>query len=414
MKHGLRGAVWGALFGMLLMAASVVMAQAPPAGQINLVAVGDGTLLVKEPPSYAEDPGNWSPMALQDEDPDTGWASSDGDLKPKTFVFELAERSRIDSLGFDTANTESPERSARHVRVEISDSKDAGYIPILSATLEKKTGGQTFRLKTPATGRYLRLTLIDNWGDPRYNELMEFSAWGRQLTHTQPPDNSGAFNSNYGMFRMVQTGATVAGCYEHAEGLIENGGFDGRVLRFTWREGEAGNYRRGPAILIFAADGKSFRGFWASEGVKGFNGVWNGKRVSRKVGACPHWKPGGNAVEQQLASEGRVRLYGILFDTDSARLKDESKTALDQLVATAKARPSWRFLIEGHTDNTGGDAHNQMLSEKRAAAVKDYLVKASVDASHLRTQGFGASRPVGSNDTAAGRSQNRRVEVVRE
>ena len=300
------------------------------------------------------------------------------------------------------------------MRVEISAHQDSGYVRILSATLDKRKDGQTFTLKKPATGRYLRLTLVDNWGDPQYNELMEFSALGRQLTHTPPPDNTGTFTSDFGLFHLQQLGATVSGCYEHKQGVIENGGFDGRVLRFTWREGKKGHYVTGPAILIFPADGKSFRGFWAYTGNKRFDGVWNGKRVSHQVGTCPHWKPGGNAVEAQLASQGRARLYGILFDTDSARLKAESKTTLDELVATAKAHPAWKFLIEGHTDDTGGKAHNQGLSEQRAAAVKDDLVKAGISASRLRTQGFGASRPVASNSTEAGRSQNRRVEVVRE
>ena len=214
------------------------------------------------------------------------------------------------------------------MRVEICKHQDTGYVPVLSATLARQKSDQVFTLKKPATGRYLRLTLVDNWGNTKYNELMEVSAWGRQLTHTPPPDNSGTFKSNYGLFHMLQNGATVAGCYEHDEGLIENGGFDGRVLRFTWRQGKAGHYSSGPAILIFPADGKSFRGFWSYTGNKRFDGVWNGKRVSRKVGTCPNWKPGGNAVEEQLASQGHVRLYGILFDTDSAHLKAESKTAL--------------------------------------------------------------------------------------
>jgi len=132
------------------------------------------------------------------------------------------------------------------------------------------------------------------------------------------------------------------------------------------------------------------------------------------VGSCPYWKPGsGNGVVQQLQSEGRARLYGILFDTDSDHLKDESKPTLDSLVAAARTQPSWNFAIEGHTDNVGGDAHNQTLSEKRALSVKAYLVNAGVDAKRLTTQGFGASHPVASNDTALGRSQNRRVEVVK-
>jgi outer membrane protein OmpA-like peptidoglycan-associated protein len=61
----------------------------------------------------------------------------------------------------------------------------------------------------------------------------------------------------------------------------------------------------------------------------------------------------------------------------------------------------------------GGDAHNQTLSEKRAASVKAYLVAAGVDAKRLTPQGFGASKPVASNDTELGRSQNRRVEIVK-
>jgi outer membrane protein OmpA-like peptidoglycan-associated protein len=136
--------------------------------------------------------------------------------------------------------------------------------------------------------------------------------------------------------------------------------------------------------------------------------------VSKEIGSCPHWKPGaGNGVEQQLKSEGRARLYGILFDRDSDHLKDESKPTLDSLIAAAKEQPTWSFGIEGYTDNVGGDAHNQTLSEKRAASVKAYLVAAGVPASRLTTQGFGTTKPVASNDTELGRSQNRRVEIVK-
>ena len=82
-------------------------------------------------------------------------------------------------------------------------------------------------------------------------------------------------------------------------------------------------------------------------------------------------------------------------------------------MGAAHDQPSWNFAIEGHTDNTGSDAHNQALSEKRAISVKAYLVNAGVNASRLTTQGFGSSRPVASNDTELGRSQNRRVEIVK-
>jgi outer membrane protein OmpA-like peptidoglycan-associated protein len=381
---------------------------------VNLLSWGAGALVVQAPPSYA-DSGDWSPAALLDELPNTGWATRSGDLTPKVFVFELADRSEITSLAFDTAHVENRGRGAKDLRVEISDRKDGGFTEISRPSLAPVLDHQKFVLKAPAAGRYLRLTVLSNWGDDQYMEIMDVYVYGKPLVKRTLPDNTGTFSSSYGDFHMQQTGSAVNGCYEHANGLIENGGFDGRVLRFTWTEGEEGGQRRGgPAIMIFSDDGQSFAGYWWNEGNTSGSpaGGWAGTRVSSQIGSCPNWKP-GNGVVEQLETEGRARLYGILFDTDSDHLKDESKPTLDSLVAAASTQPSWNFAIEGYTDNIGGDAHNQTLSEKRAISVKAYLVNAGVDAKRLTTQGFGASHPVSSNDTALGRSQNRRVEIVK-
>jgi outer membrane protein OmpA-like peptidoglycan-associated protein len=381
----------------------------------NLLSWGAGALVVEAPPSYS-DSGNWSPESLLDELPDTGWATKSGDLTPKVFVFEMAEKSTITSLAFDTAHVENPGRGAKDVKVEISESEDGGFTVVATPSLAQAKDHQKFVLKTPAAGRYLRLTVLNNWGDAKYMEIMNVYAYGKPLVKRPLPDNSGMFSSSYGNFHMQQTGSAVNGCYEHNNGLIENGGFEGRVLRFTWTEGEVvGPRHGGPAMLIFNDDGQSFTGYWWPDGDKGApSGSWRGKRVAKDVDSCPHWKPGNaNGVVQQLESEGRARLYGILFDTDSDHLKAESKPTLDALIAAAHAQPAWSFGIEGYTDNVGGDAHNQTLSEKRALSVKAYLVAAGVDASRLMSQGFGATHPVSGNDTELGRSQNRRVEVVK-
>jgi outer membrane protein OmpA-like peptidoglycan-associated protein len=384
--------------------------------EINLLSWGAGAVVVEAPISYSKT-GQWAPESLLDELPETGWATQNGDLTPKVFVFELAGKSQITSLAFDSAHVEKPGRAAKDLKVEIADSKTGPFSPVASFTLAQAQDHQKFALKTPAEGRYLRLTVLTNWGDPQYNELMNIYAYGKLLVKLPLPDNSGTFSSSYGNFRMAQTGSAVSGCYEHSNGLIENGGFDGRVLRFTWTEGELppGPRHGGPAMLIFADDGKSFTGYWWSEGSRGApSGGWQGERIATEVGSCPHWKPGaGNGVVEQLKSEGRATLYGILFDTDSDHLKPESKPTLDALVAAAAAQPTWGFEIDGHTDNVGGDAHNLTLSEKRAQSVKAYLVAAGVSTGRLTTQGFGASKPVSSNDTELGRSQNRRVEVVK-
>jgi len=406
------------LFIALLCAISLLLIKlaAQSAGgpaESNLLSWGAGALVVEAPPSYS-DTGNWSPESLLDELPNTGWATKTADLTPKVFVFEMAERSAITSVAFDTAQTENPGRAAKDVKVEISEREDGGFAAVATPSLAQAKDHQKFVLKIPATGRYVRLTVLNNWGDAKYTEIMNFFAYGKPLGKRSLPDNTGTFASSYGNFRMQQSGSAVNGCYEHNNGLIENGGFEGRVLRFTWTEGDIPGPRHGgPAMLIFHDDGQSFTGYWWHDGDKGAPaGSWLGKRVAKEVGSCPHWKP-GNGVVDQLKSEGRARLYGILFDTDSNHLKAESKPTLDALISAARSQPAWSFGIEGYTDNVGGDAHNQALSEKRALSVKAYLVAAGVDASRLSTQGFGASHPVRSNDTELGRSQNRRVEVVK-
>ncbi len=113
---------------------------------------------------------------------------------------------------------------------------------------------------------------------------MDVYAYGKPLVQRALPDNSGTFSSSYGDFHMQQTGSTVNGCYEHANGLIENGGFDGRVLRFTWTEGEVDGQRHGgPAMLIFADDGQSFTGYWWNEGNtnSGPDGGWTARDLPR-------------------------------------------------------------------------------------------------------------------------------------
>ena len=411
-----RTSTWIALLCAILLQLTRLSAQSGGgSAESNQLSWGAGALVVQAPPSYS-DSGNWSPESLLDELPSTGWATKSGDLTPKVFVFEMAEKSAITSLAFDTAQVENPGRGAKDVKVEISDREDGGFTVIATPSLAQTRDHQKFMLKTQATGRYLRLTVLNNWGDAKYMEIMDVYAYGKPMEKRPLTDNSGTFSSSYGNFHMQQTGAAVNGCYEHNNGLIENGGFEGRVLRFNWTEGEvAGPRHGGPAMLIFSDDGQSFTGYWWNEADKGApSGDWRGKRVAKDVGSCPHWKPGGaNGVVEQLKSEGRARLYGILFDSDSDHLKAESKPTLDALIAAARTQPTWSFGIEGYTDNVGGDAHNQTLSEKRALSVKAYLVAAGVDASRLTTQGFGASHPVSSNDTDLGRSQNRRVEVVK-
>jgi OmpA-OmpF porin, OOP family len=122
---------------------------------------------------------------------------------------------------------------------------------------------------------------------------------------------------------------------------------------------------------------------------------------------------GGKSMYDALMADGRFVTQGILFDVGSDRIKPESTPTLTEIVDMLKSHPELRLRVEGHTDNTGQQAQNQTLSEKRAAAVKAHLVSSGIDAARLESQGFGPGKPAASNDTPEGRQSNRRVELVR-
>jgi outer membrane protein OmpA-like peptidoglycan-associated protein len=120
-------------------------------------------------------------------------------------------------------------------------------------------------------------------------------------------------------------------------------------------------------------------------------------------------------IDQQLQENKKVEVYGIYFDFGSDRLKPESTPVLNEIAAVLAAHPDWKLNVSGHTDNIGSDESNLDLSKRRAAAVKASLIaNHHIAPSRLETDGFGASRPVDTNATLAGRARNRRVELVRE
>jgi len=116
-----------------------------------------------------------------------------------------------------------------------------------------------------------------------------------------------------------------------------------------------------------------------------------------------------------ILADGKYVTHGILFDTGSDRIKPESAPVIKQIAAGLQMNPALALRIEGHTDSTGDAAMNLDLSKRRAAAVKQVLVSEfQIEDSRLTTDGFGASKPLDSNDTPQGRAQNRRVEFVRQ
>jgi outer membrane protein OmpA-like peptidoglycan-associated protein len=390
---------------------AVILAFAFPvlAQEVNLLAIGEGALPVLEPPTYS----SWPVINLLDDSPSSGWCSEEGKVSNNVFVFELAAEAILTAFEFDTAEVDGDGRGAKDLTVEVSSlSKDTGFQKVLQASLQDRNDNQRFPAQTRIPARFVRLTLLNNMGDPKWVELMAVRAYGTKPEVSSLANLSGTYKTNWNDFHLRQQGTALTGCYEFQEGLFD-GSVEGRVVKLTWTQ--SGD-KRGPAVFVFEPEGRRFRGYWWYDTDKGrpIDGDWTGERISDQVGTCPHWSGSlSGELEKDLKSAGRARLYGILFDIDSAKIRAESLATLDEVVKVLAAEPSWKITIEGHTDTTGTAAHNQTLSEQRARAVKDYLVSKGIPAERLATGGFGQTKPVADNATELGRAQNRRVELVR-
>jgi OOP family OmpA-OmpF porin len=116
---------------------------------------------------------------------------------------------------------------------------------------------------------------------------------------------------------------------------------------------------------------------------------------------------------EKINSEGFIALY-INFETGKSDIKPESQPIIDQLSEMLKQNPDLKIYIEGHTDNIGGDKTNQPLSESRAKSVMNALISKGIEASRLKSGGWGQSKPIADNNTEEGRAKNRRVEISKQ
>ncbi len=132
---------------------------------------------------------------------------------------------------------------------------------------------------------------------------------------------------------------------------------------------------------------------------------------------CPHVAgPKDNKGCPKITKEEQAKLkeYAkvIYFKVNSAEFTKKTYPVLEAIIAIMKKYPASNFRIEGHTDSTGSDEYNMKLSQRRADAVKSYLVEHGISADRLTAKGYGETKPIASNKTASGRAKNRRVEII--
>ena len=389
-------------------------AEAAPDTRPNLMSFANGTVM----PMPFDGLLVTAPILMIDGSAILNWV---GDGKPQSFVFELPETATLRTLEFDddTSGMGGIDSGIKDLNVEVSStSMTDGYQTIFSGSLAKGGNGQRFEVDKPIAGRWVRVNFTSNHGGDSYS-LAEFRAFGDAPVPALETNASGSYETHWGTWNLTQAGTMITGCFQPA-GLSTypgrlTGGMQGNVASVRYVEtDDAGDQRPASAmVLVFPRDGTRFySGVVDGEGVSDYSTV---KRISDKPANCPGRpvQDAATTMADTLEKDGRVAVYGINFDFNSARLRPESTTVLEQVAQLLRATPGLSITIEGHTDDIGGDAFNQALSEKRANAVKDWLVQAGIDASRLDASGKGESAPVATNGNDLGRAQNRRVELVR-
>ena len=197
--------------------------------------------------------------------------------------------------------------------------------------------------------------------------------------------NNGTGARKTGMSKTAKGGLLGAG------GGAAAGAILGRVL---------GGGARGTAIgaIIGAAAG-------------GTAGALIGRKMDKQAEDLQHDMQ--NAKVERVGEGIKITFdSGILFDTNSSTLRPTSEADITKMAAILQKYSDTNVLVEGHTDNTGSDAINQPLSERRAQAVATATIGKGVSSSRVTTQGFGSTEPVGDNTTAEGKQANRRVEIA--
>ena len=124
----------------------------------------------------------------------------------------------------------------------------------------------------------------------------------------------------------------------------------------------------------------------------------------------PKYNKGCPEVKKEVRNLLQKAMQGIQFETGKAKIKPSSFALLNQIAVIFIDNPSYIIEVQGHTDNVGKEDYNMKLSDKRANAVKDYLINAGVPAERMSANGYGPTRPIADNSTSAGRALNRRVE----
>jgi outer membrane protein OmpA-like peptidoglycan-associated protein len=342
----------------------------------NLLSLEAGTVIVQAPASWG---GTWTPEALADGDPATGWCNAVGTRAPYAFVYELEQRSMLGALEVNNSNTEessNPGCSANGIEVWVSSSgPNEGFTKVTSVAL-KKGGSLRAVLPKETMARWVKLIIPGNFGDPRYTELMEVSLTGHALEPSPQKNLSGTWRlDGGGTLRLSGDGASLTGCalFPNEVWTVKGMGH-GRAATLNWVHEAAG----GSATIAIADDG-TLKGRWRGD-VSG-SGSWAGTKRAEAELDCRTALEDQRFARRLNAETLGVTLTGVTFDVGTDELRLEARNELLALERLLTANPSLRarLLVLGRSSEAAPDELKRC--ERRAQKLLTHLQRAGVPAS---------------------------------
>lgn len=399
--------------------------ETPEKKAFNVLSIPNGAYVLKAPPTFntetlsANKISKWSKEAIIDGSNEKGWGSAEESSFPFEFIFELSEECLIERFGFNNECEKTyPGICAKKIKVEVSTTSAAdGYKVVLEDKLDEFAPTKYFNIK-PTQARWIKVSILSNYGFKKFTELMEIEAWGSYVNDNMKSiDLTGDWTSTWGTVSIRQKGSSIKGCYQYRNGIIKNAGMDRRILNFTWVEDEGKN-PQGKAVLVVNEEGTRLNGIWCYGNDLNEYGTWVFKRKGKKPTRCYEVEEvkvdtvKQHQLKDEIESKGKLTVYGINFETNSATIKTESYPTLDEIFTMLQDNSSMKLIINGHTDNQGSAEYNKKLSTNRSESVKSYLVTKGIATDRLEAFGMGEEVPIADNETQLGRAANRRVELV--
>jgi outer membrane protein OmpA-like peptidoglycan-associated protein len=298
------------------------------ANKINALALKNGCSIIQKPSTfftptpYAAKINDWSVFGLLDQNAATGWCSGATSKVPYVFVFELSEDFLISNFAFNTfCQKEYKNISAKDIKVEYSmTSAKSGFLPAATYLLEENKYN-SFDI-APVKARWIKLTILSNYGNLQWTELMEFEAWGTFVTPgVTAASITGVWNTNFDWVSINKAAnGTIYGCYKWKNGEIYLTQVSRKTYTFAWKQNDDEKLS-GWCLLVLNKEGTKMNGIWGYGTDTTKFGYWEFSKLQSTPYACSNdaIAAAGIVKKEPVKTEPKLNVMIEIIDKNSTK-----------------------------------------------------------------------------------------------